>query len=101
MKLKVNDTVIVTGGKDKGKQGKITRLIPKEEKVVVGGLNMYVKHIKPLQGRSGEKIRRERGLPTANVAILNPETGKQDRIGYSVVDGKKVRIFKKTGKVIV
>jgi large subunit ribosomal protein L24 len=100
MKLKVNDTVIVTGGKDKGKQGKIVRVIPKEDKVVVQGMNMYVKHIKPIQGRAGEKIRRERPMHTASVAILNSETGKVDRVGYKVVDGKKVRVYKKTGAEI-
>lgn len=100
MKLKVNDTVIVTGGKDKGKQAKIVRVIPKEDKVVVQGMNMYVKHIKPIQGRAGEKVRRERPMHTASVAILNSATGKVDRIGYKVVDGKKVRIFKKTGEEI-
>ncbi len=100
MKIKTNDVVVVTGGKDKGKQGKVTKVFPKENTVVVGGLNMYVKHIKPIQGRAGEKIRRERALPMANVAILNEVTGKVDRVGYKVVDGKKVRIYKKTGEVI-
>lgn len=100
MKLKVNDTVLVTGGKDKGKTAKIVKVIPKEDRVVVEGVNMYVKHIKPMQGRAGEKIRRERPLPTANVAIINPETGKVDRIGYKIDGDKKVRIFKKTGQEI-
>ena len=100
MKFKVGDMVLVTGGKDKGKQGKITRVFPKEDTVVVEGANMYVKHIKPMQGRAGEKIRRERALPTAKVAILNAATGKVDRVGYKVVDGKKVRVFKKTGEEI-
>ncbi|MEP7167611.1 MAG: 50S ribosomal protein L24 [Candidatus Woesebacteria bacterium] len=100
MKLRINDTVIVTAGKDKGKQAKIVKVIPKEDKVVVQGMNMYVKHIKPIQGRSGEKIRKERPMHTASVAILNTETGKVDRVGYKVVDGKKVRIFKKTGEEI-
>ncbi len=100
MKLKVNDTVMVTGGKDKGKTAKVLKVLPKEDRVVVQGLNMYVKHIKPMQGRPGEKIRRERALPTANVAIMNPETGKVDRVGYKVDGDKKVRIFKKTGAEI-
>ncbi len=100
MKLKVNDTVLVTGGKDKGKTAKIVKVIPKEDRVVVEGVNMYVKHIKPMQGRAGEKIRRERPLPTANVAIINPETGKVDRIGYKIDGDKKIRIFKKTGQEI-
>lgn len=100
MKFKVGDTVLVTSGKDKGKQAKIMRVIPKQERVVVQGVNMYVRHIKPMQGRAGEKIRRERPLSTASVAIMNSETGKVDRIGYKEVGGKKVRIYKKTGKEI-
>lgn len=101
MKFKTNDNVAVTGGKDKGKHGKILKVFREDEKVLVEGVNMYVKHIKPIQGRAGEKVRRERPLPTANVAIMNPDTGKVDRIGYTVnKDGKKVRIFKKTGKEI-
>lgn len=100
MKFRVGDNVEVTSGKDKGKHGKVLRVYPKEGKVLVEGVNMYVRHIKPMQGRSGEKIRRERPLPAANVAIMNPDTGKVDRIGYKVTNGKKVRVFKKTGKEI-
>lgn len=100
MKFKVNDNVEVTGGKDRGKHGKILKVIPKTGKVLVAGVNMYVKHVKPAQGRAGERVRRERPLPTANVAIVNPDTGKVDRIGYKEVAGKKVRIFKKTGEEI-
>ncbi|HSW89788.1 MAG TPA: 50S ribosomal protein L24 [Patescibacteria group bacterium] len=100
MKLKVNDNVQVTAGKDRGKHGKILKVFPKDEAVIVEGMNMYVKHIKPMQGRAGEKIRRERPLATAKVAIMNPDTGKVDRIAYKEIDGKKVRVFKKTGKEI-
>jgi large subunit ribosomal protein L24 len=101
MKFKVGDTVLVTGGKDKGKQGKIVKVLPTKDKVLVEGVNLYMKHIKPMQGRAGERIRRERPLPTANVAILNPDTKKADRIGYKVnTDGTKTRVFKKTGKAI-
>jgi large subunit ribosomal protein L24 len=97
MKFKVNDNVEVIGGKDKGKHGKILKVFPKEEKVLVAGVNMYMKHIKPIQGRAGERIKRERALPGGKVAIMNPDTGKTDRIGYKFVDGKKIRVFKKTG----
>lgn len=100
MKLKLNDNVEVTAGKDKGKHGKITKVFPKENKVLVEGVNMYVKHIKPVQGRAGERVRRERPLHTASVAIMNPDTGKADRIGYKTIGEKKVRIFKKTGEEI-
>jgi len=101
MKLKVNDTIMVTGGKDKGKTGKITRVFPDKDKVLVEGVNMYVKHVKKQGQRSGEKVTRERPLPTANVAIMNPDTKKVDRIGYMVDKaGNKIRIYKKTGKAI-
>jgi large subunit ribosomal protein L24 len=88
MKFRVGDSVIVTAGKDKGKT------------VVVENINIYVKHIKPVQGQEGRRVENPRPLPTANVAIVNNE-GKADRIGYKVnKDGSKVRIFKKTGKPV-
>lgn len=101
MKLKINDTVMVTAGKDKGKQGKILKTFPQLDRVLVEGVNKYVKHMKKQGERSGERVLRERPLPTGNVAILNPETKKIDRIGYMVDKaGTKVRVFKKTGKAI-
>ncbi len=100
MKFLVGDNVIVTAGKDKGKTGKITRVFPVEQKVVVEKLNIYIKHIKPIQGQEGRRVENPRPLPTAKVAIINNE-GKADRVGYKVnKDGSKVRIYKKTGKVI-
>ncbi|HYD35276.1 MAG TPA: 50S ribosomal protein L24 [Vitreimonas sp.] len=99
MKFKVGDQVIVTSGKDKGKKSSITAVLPKDNKVVVEGLNMFVKHVKPQGDREGQRIQRERALDVAKVAILN--NGKPDRIGYKVEkDGTKVRVYKKTGKVI-
>src|SRR5690606_36626326 len=100
MKFKIGDTVIVTAGKDKGKQAKITRVLPKENKVVVQGVNMYTRHRKPFAGRAGERVRLERPMDPSKIAIWNPETNQRDRIGVNVVDGKKVRIFKKTGKTL-
>jgi|SRR3989339_2135732 len=101
MKFKLNDIVLVTGGKDKGKKGKVLKLYPKEDRVLVEGVNKYVKHVKKQGNKSGEKLLRERPLPTGNIAVLNPETGKPDRIGYLVdKNGAKVRIFKKTKKAI-
>ncbi len=100
MKLHVGDTVLVTAGKDKGKTSKVIKTIPSRDRVVVEGANMYTKHVKPTAGKSGEKIKKERALPTANVAIINNE-GKPDRIGYKIMkDGSKMRIFKKTGKEV-
>lgn len=100
MKFKVGDQVLVTGGKDKGKKGPIIKVIPATEKVVVEGANHYTKHVKPTQGKAGERVSYPRALPTSNVAILN-DKGQVDRIGYNVgKDGEKVRIFKKTGGLV-
>lgn len=98
MKFKVGDNVIITSGKDKGQQGKVLRVLPTENKVVVQGVNMYTRHFKPMMGQPGRRERKERALSTAKIAILNPETNKADRIGYKLEDGKKIRIYKKTGK---
>lgn len=100
MKFKVGDQVLVTAGKEKGKKGTISRVLPDENKVLVEGINLYTKHIKPFAGQEGQRVRRERALPTANVAILNDQ-GQPDRIGYQLAkDGTKTRIFRKTGKAI-
>jgi large subunit ribosomal protein L24 len=96
MKLKINDQIIVTSGKDKGKKSKIIAVWPKLNRVTVAGANIYVRHRRKMTGRAGEIIRTERPLPTANVAILN-DKGQPDRIGYlKKSDGTKVRIYKKT-----
>lgn len=100
MKFKVGDKVLITAGKDKGKQGKITRTFPKDNTVIVEEVNMYTRHVKPYAGQSGDRVRKERPLPLAKIAIINNK-GKQDRIGYQVnKDGSKKRIFKKTGVAI-
>lgn len=100
MKFTIGDKVIITAGKDKGKKGEIVKTFPKKGTVLVKDINVYAKHVKPYAGKPGEIVRRERPLPTAKIAILN-EKDQADRIGYKVTkDGKKERIFKKTGTVI-
>lgn len=96
MKFKVGDEVKVTLGKDKGKTGKIEKVMPKEEKVVVAGVNMYKKHIKPnMQGQAGSIVERIRPLATSKVALVCPKCKKITRIGF-ILDGKeKKRICKK------
>jgi len=92
---------MVTAGKDKGKQGKVLRVFPKENKVIVEKANIYSKHIKKQGERSGEKVLRERALPVSNVAIINPDTKKIDRVSYMVDKaGNKTRVFAKTKKAI-
>ncbi|MFH1958924.1 MAG: 50S ribosomal protein L24 [Patescibacteria group bacterium] len=100
MKFKVGDKVLVTGGKDKGHKSEIIRVLSPKDRVVVKGANFYTKHIKPIGDRSGDRIRKERSLPVANIAILNDQD-KVDRIGYQVAkDGTKQRIYKKTGQAV-
>jgi large subunit ribosomal protein L24 len=100
MKLRVGDQVLVTAGKDKGKKSEITKVFPKEAKVLVKDINIYTKNVKPMGERAGETVKRERPLDVSKVAILN-DKGDRDRVGYKVkADGTKDRIYKKTGKVI-
>lgn len=99
MKFKINDQVIVTSGKDKGRKGTITKVLPAKNEVVVEGANLYTRHVRKMQGKAGEKVRKERPLSTAKIAILN-EKGEADRIGYEIRDGIKMRVFKKTQTLV-
>ena len=101
-KIRTNDEVIVITGNDKGKTGKVTRVLTKEHKVVVEGINVHKKHQKanPNIGQAGGIVNIEAPLDVSNVAIYNPDTKKADRVGFRVEDGKKVRFFKSNDKVI-
>lgn len=100
MKFKVGDQVVVTVGKDKGKKSQVIKVLPKVNRVVIKGVNIYTRNIKKTADRAGEQVRRERSLPVANIAILN-DKGQPDRLGYRVAkDGSKERVFKKTGKIV-
>ncbi|GAA3761725.1 50S ribosomal protein L24 [Salinactinospora qingdaonensis] len=101
MKIKKDDEVVVIAGKDKGATGKVLRALPKEQRVVVEGVNLIKKHKKANQasGQQGEVITREAPIHVSNVAFL--EDGKPTRIGYRFEeDGTKVRISRRTGKDI-
>ncbi len=100
MKFKVGDKVLVTSGKDKGKKSEISAVFPAINKVLVKDVNLYFKHVKPFMDKPGEKRRSERPLSVAKIAILN-DKDQADRIAYQVAaDGKKERIFRKTGQII-
>lgn len=95
-KLKRDDEVIVIAGRDKGKRGKITRVL-KDDRLIVSGINMIKRHTKPNPnvGRQGGIVEKEAGIAISNVAIYNPQTGKADRVGIQAKDdGTKVRIYK-------
>lgn len=101
LKIKCNDEVIVLAGKDKGKRGKVRKIVD-ETRVIVTGVNMIKKHTKPnpQAGVQGGIVEREAAIQVSNVAIYNPETSKADRIGFRVDDGKKVRFFKSSGAAL-
>lgn len=101
-KIRRNDEVIVITGKDKGRTGKVTRVIPSENKVLVEGINVKKKHQKanPNLGIEGGIVTVEAPIDVSNVAIYNPETKKADRVGFRFEDGKKVRFFKSNGAVV-
>ena len=100
-KIKKGDRVVLLTGKDKGKQGSVLRVLPKEERVVVEGLNMVQRHTRPTQADPQGGIKnKEAPLHVSNVALVDPKTGGPTRVGFRVEDGKKVRFAKKSGEVI-
>ncbi|WP_448567205.1 50S ribosomal protein L24 [Thalassotalea ganghwensis] len=101
-KIRRDDEVIVLAGKDKGKTGKVTKVLVEESKVFVEGVNLIKKHQKPVPQlqQAGGIVEKEAPLHVSNVAILNPKTGKADRVGFRVEDGKKVRFFKSNNELV-
>ncbi|MFZ2289333.1 MAG: 50S ribosomal protein L24 [Halopseudomonas yangmingensis] len=100
-KIKKDDDVIVIAGKDKGKRGKVLKVLA-DQRLLIAGVNIVKRHTKPnpMAGRQGGIVEKEAPIHVSNVAIFNPETSKADRIGFKVEDGKKVRIFKSTQKAV-
>lgn len=100
-KIRRNDEVIVITGKDKGKRGRIVRVL--DDRVVVSGVNMIKRHTRanPQLGTAGGIIEKEAPLHVSNVALVNPATGKADRIGYKVLgDNTKARVYRSSGELI-
>jgi large subunit ribosomal protein L24 len=101
MKLKKGDTIIVTTGKDKGRQAKIERVFLGEGKVLVPGLNQYKKHNKAQgQDKPGEIVTLSRPFITAKVALVCPKCKQQTRVGYKMLNDKKVRVCRKCDATI-
>lgn len=97
MNFKTGDKVVVITGKDKGKQGSIIKTLRKENKVVVEGINVIKKHVKPNGQQAGSIVEMEATIDASNVMIVDPKTGKATRIGHTVdKKGKKIRVTKKS-----
>lgn len=100
MRIKKDDTVVVITGKDKGKTGKVLRAMPKENKVVVQGVNMQTKHAKATQKAAAEIKHMEGPIDASNVMYYDTKAKQGTKIGYKIENGKKVRVGKKSGNVI-
>lgn len=102
MKLKVGDKVIIIAGKNKGKTGKITKILRNKDKVIIEGINMVKKHLKPdANNQTGSIIEREAPIHISNVMLVDPKTGKRTRVGYDFdKKNNKIRIAKKSTEKI-
>jgi large subunit ribosomal protein L24 len=98
-KLRKGDKVVVLTGKDKGKQGEITAVMPKENKAVVDGVNLAIRHTKQSPSSQGGRIAKAMPIDLSNLALMD-QNGKATRVGFRMEDGKKVRFAKTTGEAI-
>ena len=101
-KIKKGDEVIITIGKDKGKRGTVSQVLVEEGKLVIGGINIAKKHMKPNPnaGVQGGIVEKEMPINVSNVMVFNPKTGKGDRVGFKMEGDKKVRVFKSNNEAV-
>ena len=99
-KIKKGDSVVVRSGKDKGRTGTVTQVMPKEDKALVGGINMVKRHQRQSQTQEAGIISKEAPIHLSNLGVADPKDGKPTRVGFSVVDGKKIRVAKRSGATI-
>ena len=101
-KIRRDDEVVVLAGKDKGKQGKVLKVLASDDRLIVEGVNLVKKHQKPNPQLNvpGGIVEKEASIHVSNVAIVNPATGKADRVGFRSEDEKKVRFFKSNGELV-
>lgn len=101
LKIKKGDHVIVTSGKDKGKHGEVLKVIPKDSRVIVQGVNVVRRHQRQSQTQEGGIVSKEAPIHVSNLAIEDPTDGKPSRIGWKFLnDGRKIRFAKRSGEVI-
>ncbi|MGZ2379732.1 50S ribosomal protein L24 [Rhizobium leguminosarum] len=98
-KIRKGDKVVMLAGKDKGRTGEVVQVMPKEDRAVVRGVNVVKRHQRQTQTQEAGIINKEAPVHLSNVAIIDKD-GKATRVGFKVVDGKKVRVAKRSGEVI-
>ena len=99
-KLRKGDKVVVLAGKDKGRKGDITRVIPKDGKAIVSGVNVAIRHQRQTQSSQGGRVAKEMPIDLSNLALLDPKSGEPTRVGFRMEGDKKVRFAKKSGEAI-
>ena len=100
-KIKKGDKVVVMTGRDKGRSGEVMRVIPKEERAVVQGVNMVKRHQRQSQTQEAGIISKEATIHLSNLAYADPRDGKPTRVGFKILeDGRKVRFAKRSGDLI-
>ncbi|PJE57598.1 MAG: 50S ribosomal protein L24 [Candidatus Portnoybacteria bacterium CG10_big_fil_rev_8_21_14_0_10_38_18] len=101
MKIKKGDTVLITSGKDKGKTGKVIEVFPKDQRIMVEGINVVKKHVKAKKsGEKGQRVEVPRPFNVSNVKLICPKCKKPSRIGARIIEKKKYRICKKCNQEI-
>ena len=101
LKIRKGDHVVLLSGKDKGKGGEVLKVMPKENRAIVQGVNMIKRHQRQTQQQEGGIITREASVNISNLALEDPKDGKPTRVGYKFLkDGRKVRFAKRSGEVI-
>ena len=100
-KIRKGDKVVVLTGRDKGKKGDVLKVLPKEERAIVRGINMVKRHTKQSPKEQGGIVNKEAAIHLSNIAHVDPKSGGATRIGFKILnDGRKVRVAKKSGEVI-
>ena len=101
LRVKKGDEVIVLTGREKGKKGSVLKVMPKDQRLLVQGVNMVKRHTRPSQANPGGIIEKEGSLHVSNVAHVDPKTSEPTRVGYRYLDdGRKVRFAKRSGEII-
>jgi large subunit ribosomal protein L24 len=101
LKVKKGDHVVVIAGRDKGKRGEVLQVVRDENRALVQGVNIVVRHQKQSQQQDGGKISKEAPIHISNIALEDPSNGEPTRVGYKILDdGRKVRFAKRSGETI-
>jgi large subunit ribosomal protein L24 len=99
-KLRKGDKVVVLTGKDKGRKGDVTRVLPKEGKAIVSGVNVAIRHQRQTQASQGGRVAKEMPIDLSNLALLDPKSGEPTRVGFRIAGDRKVRFAKRSGETI-